>query len=301
MTRTAVMMRVVALAAALATTLPATARAAFDDLEVSPRAVALGGSWAAVLGDEYAPFHNPASLAWVRGAGAGASYLRPYSLDFVSQSAAAASIALPRRLGGAGLGLRRFGVDWLGENLTSETTISLAHGFHLVRDRQSELAVGWAVSVYALDYGRSVTGLDPGNATSVGLSAGAVAVVRERTRVGIRAANLNNPNIGDRDKDELRRSISIGVSYAPYPGVETVLDIANDLGGTAQYRGGAEFAVTDFLRLRAGIRTEPQAFTAGVGLSRSGLSLDYGFSTGGVLGESHQFGIRAQLPGSRQE
>jgi hypothetical protein len=276
---------------------PRPARSAFDDIEVSPRARALGGSFTAQLADEFAPFHNPASLAWLERVGGAASYVRPFGYDYLAQSAVAAGVPLPRHLGALALGVRHFGVTWLGESLTGETTVALAHGFHLLRDRQSEVAVGWVLDVYSLDYGTSVTGIDPGSASGFGLGVGATAVVRDRTRVGFQVVNLNNPAIGDRDREDLRRGISIGVSYAPYPGVETVLDITDELGRAIQYRGGAEFSVSDLVWLRAGLRTDPNIFSAGLGLRRAGLGFDYGFSTGGVLGDTHEFGIRYRFPG----
>jgi hypothetical protein len=277
-----------------------SARAAFEDIEVCPRARGLGGSWAALRLDAFAPFHNPAALAWTPAAAAAASYVRPFGYDFSSQNVVAAALPLPRRLGGMGLGWRSFGVEYLGERLTSESTVSLAHGFHLLADRQSELAVGWMLSAYTLDYGRSLTGIDPGRATALGVGLGAQAVVRERTRVGLQALNLNNPTIGERDKEELRRRVTVGVSYSPYPGVETVLDMDSELGEELQYRGGAEFEVAEFLRLRAGIRTAPNSFAAGFGVRHAGVSLEYGFSTGGgVLSETHQFGLAVRLPEPR--
>lgn len=290
-----------AVIAGLALGMATPSRAAFDEVEVSPRARAMGGASSAALADEFAPFHNPASLAWFDGVAGAASYVRPFGFDFVSQSTAVAGFGLPRRLGGLAVGVRRFGVSWMGESLTGETTVSLAHGFHLMRDRQSEAAVGWALNVYSLDYGRSVTGMDPGSASGVGVNFGATAVVRDRTRVGFQALNLNNPAIGDGDQEDLHRSVAVGVSYAPYPGVETVLDIAHEMGRAVQYRGGAEFAVGELVWLRAGIRTEPNTFTAGIGLRHAGIGFDYGFSTGGVLGETHQFGLRYRFTGAREE
>jgi hypothetical protein len=278
----------------------ATAWAAFEDIEVSPRARALGGAWSALRGDAYAVFHNPAGLAWSGRVEAGASTVRPFGYDFSSQSTAAGALALPGRWGGLGVGVRAFGVEYMGETLERETTFGLAQGVHVRRDRQSELAVGWALHLYSLDFGRSVTGIDPGSATAAGISLGAVAVVRERTRLGFHALNFNNPSIGDLDKEELRRRVAAGVSYAPYPGVETVLEIANELGESVQYRGGAEFELAEFLWARAGIKSDPSVFTAGLGLRWKGLQLDYGFSTGGgVLGETHQVGVGYAQPRPR--
>jgi hypothetical protein len=285
------MARLAALAAACVVA-AGPAHAAFEDIEVAPRMRALGGSWAALGADDFAPFHNPASLAWWEGIGGAASTVRPFGYDFSTQNVVSAVAALPGRWGGAAVGVRHFGVDYLGEDLTHETTITLAHGFRVAGDVQSELAVGWSLNLYGLGYGSSVTGIDPGDANAVGINLGATAVLRDRTRVGFHALNVNSPNIGDRDKLDLRRSLSVGVAYSPYSGVATTLDIATEPGESVQYRGGAEFQVTDFAWLRAGVHTEPNVFSAGVGLARGPVRFDYGFSTGGgVLAETHQFGI----------
>jgi hypothetical protein len=286
----------IALAVTLALAGPGLARAAFQDIEVSPRARALGGAWVGLRGDEYAPLHNPAGLAWATR-GVAASYVRPFGFDFVSQSVVSATAALPRQLGGAGVAVRQFGVEYNAENLTSETTVALAHGFQLLADRQSQVALGYSVNYYALEYGRSITGIDPGRASAVTLNLGGQAVLRDRTRVGFYSLNVTNASIGDIDHEPLPRGVCAGVSYAPYPGVETSLDLLNALGENVQYRGGAEFQVADYAWLRAGVRTEPNIFTAGIGLRRARLMLDYGFSTGGgVLGETHQVGVGFAWP-----
>jgi hypothetical protein len=267
------------------------AMAAFEDIEVCPRARALGGAWTAASADAFAPFHNPSALAWTRGLDAAASTVRPYGYDFASQETGSVAIGLPRALGGMALGVRRFGVDYGGETLLRETTVSIAHGVSVLSDFQSEMALGWSLNVYALDFGTSVTGLDPGSASTVGLNVGGTAVVREQTRVGFHVLNLNGPSIGSRDHEDLRRALSVGVVHSPYPGVATALDIASEAGRSVQYRGGAEFQAAGGLWLRAGIHSEPSVFTAGLGFDVRGVRIDYGFSTGGVLAETHQFGI----------
>lgn len=295
-------------ATALGLALAGEARGAFEDVEVSPRTRSLGSSASAQRLDEYAVFHNPATLAWAAGPGGAASYLRPFGYDFSSQSAVAGSFALPKRAGGVAVGIRHFGVEYQGQSLTRENTFSVGHGFHLLRDEQSELAVGWALNLYSLSYGLSTeidqssgpVRVDPGSATTLGVNIGATAVVRDRTRIGFYAVNVNNPRIGNLDHEDLPCRVSVGVSYQPYAGVETLLDISNELGAPIQYRGGAEFEVGNHLQLRIGIRTEPSIFTAGFGIHRAGLILDYGLSTGGgVLGETHHVGIGYALPGGK--
>ncbi|NNF08473.1 MAG: hypothetical protein HKN21_17055, partial [Candidatus Eisenbacteria bacterium] len=182
--------------------------------------------------------------------------------------------------------------DYRGESLTGETTISLAHGFKLNSDANTELAVGYSLNLYSLDFGKSVTGIDPGSASAVGLNVAATAKVADRTTFGLYAQNLNNASIGSIDEEELHRRVGIGVGYSPYRGVNTVFDISEELGEDFQFRGGTEFQVTDFLWLRSGLRTAPNIYSAGVGISHRGIRVDYGFSTGGgTLDATHQFGI----------
>jgi hypothetical protein len=272
------------------------ARAVFEDIEVSPRSRALGQAFVALGDDDFAPFHNPASLAWADRLRVGASYLRPFGYDFSSQSVAAAQMAI-KPIGGIALGFRHFGVEYKEKDLTSETTIALSQGFKLLEDLESTVAIGYTINLYSLDFGASVSGYDPGSATALGFDIAVQATVQERTRVGFYAINVNNPSIGDVVDEQLLRRVGAGLSYKPYPGVETVLDISNELGEEVQFRGGCEFQVVTPLWLRAGLRTQPNIFTAGAGFRHAGFRLDYALSTGGgTLDTTHHFGIGYELP-----
>ena len=90
------------------------------------------------------------------------------------------------------------------------------------------------------------------------------------------------------------------MAYAPYAGVETSLDLVSEVGENLQWRGGTQLSLTDTFFLRAGVRTEPNVVTAGVGLKLVGFTVEYAFSSGGgVLDETHQIGLRASLPEAR--
>lgn len=278
-----------------------TAGAAFEDIEVSPRTRAMGTTFIAFAPDAYAPFHNPASLAWVLNPEVGASYVQPFGLDYSKQSVVTGVLGTGT-VGGLGLGIRYFGTDYGGQDLEGETTITLAQGFRLLDDLQSTVAIGWALSYYALNFGTSVTGIDPGDDSVFGLNLGAEATLQERTKVGVYAQNVNNPRIGNYDKEELIRRVGVGISYQPYPGVLTMLDISNELGDPVQFRGGTEFEVASFLQLRAGLRTQPNIFTAGFGFLLKGVRVDYAFSTGGgTLDTSNQIGIGYAFPSGKKK
>jgi|GEM_PF-4381041 len=71
-----------AVAGCLVAGLASPACAAFEDVEVSPRTRAMGGSFAAGTVDAYAPFQNAAAMAWADRVLAAGSYVRPFGLDF---------------------------------------------------------------------------------------------------------------------------------------------------------------------------------------------------------------------------
>lgn len=279
-----------ALAALLLTTLPA--RAAFEALETDPRARSMGGAFTGVGGSYLAAYHNPAALSAVENWQVGVSYVQPYGVGFLKLTTAGVSGRLPGRLGGFGLGFRRLGTSWRDQSLDEQNTFTVAHGFELLNDISSRVSLGWALHLYSLSFGPTITGADPGSATSVGLDFSGRVSLHNRTSVGFEAQNLNNPTIGDVDVEELPRRVIGGVAYQPYAGVMTTFDLESQLGEKTRFRGGAEFELTDFLALRAGVATDPGVYSAGAGVKWHGMEFQYGFSSGpGPLEESHQVAL----------
>lgn len=267
-------------------------RAAFDNLQVDPRLRAMGGAGTAAGYDHLSLYHNPASLVLADQFHGGITYMEPYGQEYLKMYTAGISAPLPSGLGGIGFGFRRFGTDYLDQSLEEQNTFSIAHGFNLYHDVSSTIAIGYGANLYNLKYGTSVTGVDPGGASSVGFNVAARVTLRNRAAFGFLAQNINNPTIGDVDVEELPRRLTGGVSYQPYAGVITNLDLESVLGQKSRFRGGAEFGLNEYVDLRFGIATEPNLYSAGFGFNWRGVHLDYGFSTGpGPLEESHQFGL----------
>lgn len=269
----------------------ASAGAAFQTLEVDPRLRAMGGAGTAEGYNHLSLYHNPASLVLADQFAGGISYMEPFGQSFLKLYAAGISVPLSS-LGGVGFGFRRFGTDYLDQSLEEQNTFSVAHGFNLYRDVSSTIAVGYGANLYNLKYGTTVTGVDPGSASAVGFNVAARVTLRNRAAFGFLAQNINNPTIGDVDIDELPRRLTGGVSYQPYAGVITNLDLESVLGQKSRFRGGAEFGLNDYVDVRFGIATEPNLYSGGFGLKWHGVRVDYGFSTGpGPLEESHQIGL----------
>ncbi len=275
-----------------------SALALFDDLPVSPRARALGEATITTMDDAWAYYYNPAMLTLVGFPQVGATTARPNGLDFNRLTSVAAAAPLRGGRGTMAFGWRRYAVEFRDVDLVSENTLSVGHGFRLLQDASTTVALGWTLNLYHADMASTVgpagdgtNGIDPGNAWAVGLDIGALVGVYERTRVGFFTHNLNSPEIGD-DGEELPRQFAVGVSYEPYPGVVSAFDVRTGIDEDFRYMGGVEFEVVPQLELRAGVETDPNKVTGGFGVHLPFLTLDYGFSTGGgVLDASHHVGL----------
>ncbi len=272
--------------------------AAFENVDVSPRARAMGDAGVAVADDAYAPFFNPAGIAQAAAPALATSYVQPYGLDFVDQVYFGAVMPVGQRPGGFGIGLRRFAVEYEGVDLTTETTLTGSFGTRVYEDLHSSIDFGANLNFNHLEFGETIgsgvgadDGFDPGDDWAVGVDVGLMVTLHERTRLGVAVKNLNNPQIGI-DNEELTQRLNAGISYIPYDGVTTTFEFENTLDGELQYHGGVEMTMLESLFLRGGVITNPNKLAAGFGYEMEGLAVHYGFSTGGgTLDSSHQFGL----------
>ncbi len=264
----------------------------FDDRYPSPKATAMGGAGTAINGDVWASYYNPANLSAIEKIQIGTSYLRLFNLSFFKNFFGAAAYPLPQKYGTASFSVQYFGVDYEGENLSGEYTFAFSHGFFLLNDIHSSLSLGYSLKAYHWTLGTSVEGVDLGSSTTLGIDVGLQASIYSRTYLGVYFLNINSPQVGAITKHDLPQRIVIGIAYQPYDGVTTSLDFNRLIGvGDMQLLGGAEFNVFHNMFLRFGGTTNPNRFSAGLGIQYAQFKIDYAMLTHNELGETHQFGM----------
>ncbi len=161
-------------------TLVAPAQAAFENLMISPRARAMGDASVAEGEATYAATVNPAQLARLGTDGeVGVSYVQPYGLDFHRLYYLGAAMRLPGQTGSLGFGFRQYGVEYEGVDLQTESTFTVAYGLPLYEDIHSRIDLGVGLNLYRLEFGETVTGIDPGNDLTTGLDVGLSATLHE--------------------------------------------------------------------------------------------------------------------------
>jgi hypothetical protein len=265
----------------------------FDSMDVSSKARGMGGAWTASADDATAMFYNPACLVRSDGPSGYATLLQPNSQAFEMLGFFAYGMPIGEDQG-FGVSFRTFGVEYEDVDLMDEKTLSLGYAKLLLKDLHSALYMGGGLNIYMLDFGATQT-IDLGSDRTYGIDLGVLGILRERTRVGFMLHNMNQPVLGV-GGEPLPQWLAVGVSYRPYYGVTTELDIRALRGEDPEVHMGMEFGITEFLDMRFGFQTEPNSLTGGLTLARLPLGrpvdVDYAYSTHSVLPGTHHVALR---------
>jgi len=265
----------------------------FDTMDVSSKARGMGGAWTANAFDAAAIFYNPACLPEVASADVYASYLRPNNQSYTGLTFLGFSFPF-RTQHSIAIGYRGFGVEYEGVDLMNESTLSLAYAAPLLKDIHTALYIGGTVNVYSLEFG-DAGDQDLGSQTTVGLDLGLLGVLRDRTRIGLFLHNINEPSVGRNISEPLPQWVSAGISYKPYFGVVTELDVRSVRGKDVEIHMGMQFDVTDYFGMRFGFQTKPNSLTGGLSVGVAPVEVDYSYSSHPVLPGTHHVAIGARF------
>ncbi len=262
--------------------------AIFDNYEPSARARAMGGAYASVSDDAGGVFYNPA------GIGLGANnvqigFSNLYNMEFSQLKTASGIYTLPKGLGTVGIGMESFDVNFEDTNLMSEGTYTFAHSLTLVKDIHSQIILGYTASLYHLQM------VEYGSESTFGVGFGGLAVLHQRTRIGFFASNLNSPDMGKNNEEKLPKRLDAGISYIPYEGVTTSVDLKQDFGQATEIHGGVEVSVFPMFALRFGVHNNPSVYSMGAGFKVQKIQLDYTYMIHAVLDATHHFSVGYQF------
>lgn len=251
--------------------------AIFDDYIPSARARGMGGAFTAVADDASAIFFNPAGLAQSQNH-VQIGFTQLYGQKFAQHGTAAVAFKLPKTWGKIGLGARSFAVSFEDEDLMSEQSLSLSHGFTLQHDIHSTISFG-----YVANYHRLAFDDEDDSDDAFSLDLGVNALLHGRTRFGFAVTNLLKAKMGDQNQNDLPSKLALGISYQPYDMVTTSIELKKDFAKETEFMGGVEARVFEPLTLRFGVHHNPAIYNMGLGLDVRGLEIDYSYSFHNVL------------------
>jgi len=251
----------------------------FDDYEPSARARAMSGAATSISDDAFAIFYNPAGIKFAENQ-VGITHYRLFNNEFSSVSVLGATYQTA--FGSFAAGFQQMSVDYLDKSLMTEQQFSLGHSIILNKDIHSEISLGYSGNFYSMSF------MDLGSDNAVGINAGMIAVLHQRTKLGFMLTNINKPQIGDFD---IPQQLAVGLSYIPYQGVITAIDLKKNWSGKTELRTGVEVDLHEMVCIRMGVRNNPASYSVGAGFRVWDILLDYGISTHAVLDLTHHVSL----------
>lgn len=271
-----------------------------DVLYKTARSTALAASDIAHVTGGDALFTNPAALVDVDRRHVLAGYQNLFGQRWLPYTVFGVSSSLPGIWGTVGFSLESSGVSYQDTSLSNELAIGFSHGFYVMKDRLSALAVGYTVKYYSLDFGNSAGyagdgtgGLDLGNGSAIGLDIALRANLSERHWGAVVVKNINQPRIGQSSaKIDLPREIQAGISYMPYHRVWTTFSLVSTIGHDTQFHAGLEYGISDMFSVLAGMQSSPNRVGLGFNAHLVGFDFGYGLLSHPVLPMTHQFTLQ---------
>lgn len=258
--------------------------AVFDDYQPSARARGMGGAFTAVADDANAIFFNPAGLADLKFEG-NFGYTRPFNEPFSDVKTLAIAAEFPKRIGIIGFGAKLFDVNHADESLYSEQTWTLSHAMTLQKDIHSTINFGYNLNYLRLKFD------DDDSDHAFGIDLGATALLHNRTKLGFAISNLGQAKMGFENQIKVPSKLSMGISYIPYDGVVTTLEVKKDFAEETEFMGGVEARIFDPLYIRVGVHQNPATYSAGASFVLAGVQLDYATTYHSVLGLTHALNL----------
>lgn len=251
----------------------------YDDYQSSARARGMG-----VANDVNTIFFNPAGLADL-GYEAKVGFAQLNGEKFSEYKTLALGAKLPKWFGTLGVGIRMLDVDFEDTTLMGEQIFSLSHAITLQKDIHSTINFGYNVNYYNLGFD------DDDSDDAFGVDLGATALLHTRTKLGFAITNLGKAKMGFENQIKLPSSLAMGLSYMPYDGVTTSLEVKKDFAESTEFMGGVEARLFEPLYLRFGVHQNPATYSAGATFVVEGISLDYAFTYHAVLNPTHYLNL----------
>lgn len=246
------------------------------DFSIGARASSMADA-SVTLSDEWALFNNIGALADVNTLSVFGSYKNLYGFPELS-SVALGGIS-PLWNGTVGVGIHRFGGRSLNEH---RVNLGYSNRFGIV-------SLGLNVGYYQI-------AIENGGSTgNLLIDFGGRAELTEQLYFGAHISNLNQAQITTEFNRQVPTIMKAGISYRPYNKLMINTEAQKSLDEDLFFKIGLEYAIIEYLKLRAGIKTISFESDFGIGFRYRKIQLDYSYGFIPDLGNIHQFSFVYQI------
>lgn len=172
------------------------------------------------------------------------------------------------------------GINFIGDELYSETTWCLVAGLHFMK----KIKVGMGLMYYDLQI------KNYGQAGSLGMNIGWRIILDESLHWIGSWRNVNGPTIGS-SQDEIPQIIVSALVYNPISKATVVLEWEQDTLYDSRVKVGGKFKFLPWFTIHTGHVTSPSQATIGFEILINHLNINYAVSTHSHLDLSHWFGV----------
>ena len=263
---------------------------------------ALAGAVVSKPGNTWSIFHNPAGIAEINDRIISASSGNLYGYNWLPYNNLSAT--LPFSFGNISFGAQQIKTKHKKSNLATEQTFSLAQGFYLQKDYNSQLAFGYTANITQWNLGKSAGitgdgeyGLDLGTSQTVTIDIGFLASLRDKYRFGVFVKNINSDAIGKgMTRHVLPRRINVGATYIPIKDLITSLVMERLLGrDELSMRGSIKYELNSYFIMNVGAQSNPNRMGIGGTINYNRTAFSYGIITHPILSITQQFTISMKL------
>jgi len=246
------------------------------DFSVGSRASGMSDA-SVTLSDEWALFNNIGALADANSLSVFGSYKNLYGLPELSSVAIGATSPLWN--GTVGLGIHRFGGRSLNEH---RANLGFSNRFGIV-------SLGLNVGYYqiAIENG--------GTRGNLIIDFGGQAKLTEQLYFGAHISNLNQAKLTTEFSRQVPTIMKAGLSYRPHKKLMINAETQKPIDEDLFFKVGLEYAIIDYLKLRAGIKTISFESSFGLGFNHRKIQLDYSYGFVPDLGSIHQFSFAYKI------
>ncbi len=238
------------------------------------RQIAAGNSFYAQADDVFSLFYNPAGLAQIPWSEFTAYYSpSPFGLKEMANGNFAANYNFDFL--SAALGAQVYGFD-----LYRETSV-----FFGAAKRFFENFFAGAAVVY-----KSLSIAKYGSAKTFSINAGLLYYLTRSLRCAFVIENPFGASFSG-DENEIPTELAFALSYSPIDNASINIAVTKERDFPASLKFGTEYSPFRYFDLRFGFTTEPQTYSAGVGIKYGLVEIDYAALVHQVLPVSHQVGI----------
>lgn len=250
----------------------------FAQFQPGSRQAAIGFAYTSIADDQWSIFYNPAGISKITNISAGVFY-SPSPFGLKELASGSAVIANKFSFGGIGFSASTYGFELFREN-----KISLAYAKSFFTDVSLGVKLTYnsiSIQNYGSDY-------------SIGIDLGVLSRISENFQIGFAAININRPTYG-LNKEKLSQTFMGGISYQPIQNVILAAELEKEVRCPFNFKFGLEFTPIKYLALRFGYNTEPNNYSAGIGIFYNYFKFNYSFISNNYLGFTHSFGLDFNL------